>query len=81
MILGIKGLEAEVEIEMGSSGITIGLRRGFHRYANMKAEVESLLEGTEKSGPETLHANGVGAAGQGLLRGYVTVIVEEEGLQ
>ena len=41
----MKGLEAEVEVEMGSSGVTVGLRRGFYGYADMKAEVESLLEG------------------------------------
>ena len=77
----MKGLEAEVEVEMGSSGVAVGLRGGFYGYADMKAKVESLLEGTENSGPETLHAHGVGTARQGLLRGYVTVIVEEERLQ
>ena len=77
----MKGLEAEVEIEMGSGRVTVGLKRGFYGYANMKAKVESLLEGTEKSSPETLHAHGVGTARQGSLRGYVTVIVKEERLQ
>ena len=67
MVLGMKGLEAEVEVEMGSSGVAVGLRGGFYGYADMKAKVESLLEGTEKSCPETLHAHGVGTAGQGLL--------------
>ena len=64
----MKGLEAEVEVEMGSSRVTIRLRRGFYGYADVKAKVESLLEGTENSGPETLHAHGVGTARQGLLR-------------
>ena len=81
MVLGMKGLEAEIEVEMGSSGVAVGLRRGFYGYADMEPEIESLLEGTEHSGPETLHAHGVGGTRQGLLRGYVTVIVEEERLQ